>query len=128
MGKWSDTSIGHRGEEYESFKIKMAEKLLDEVSKEFPDIRQCIDSYYTATPLTYRDYTGTEEGGMYGIAKDIHMSAAYRVAQKTKVPNLFLTGQNINSHGMLGVLVGTIVTCSEFLTSKTIYQQILESR
>lgn len=30
----------------------------------------------------------------------------------------------VNSHGMLGVLVGTIVTCSEFLTAKTIYKQI----
>lgn len=38
-----------------------------------------------------------------------------------------MTGQNVNSHGMLGVLVGTIVTCSEFLTAKTIYDQIMEA-
>jgi all-trans-retinol 13,14-reductase len=25
------------------------------------------------------------------------------------------TGQNINSHGILGVLVGTIVTCTEIV-------------
>lgn len=61
---------------------------------------------------------------MYGIAKDITKGAAYRVPQRTKVPNVFQTGQNINSHGMLGVLVGTIVTCSEFLTARTIYEQI----
>ncbi len=125
--RWKDTTVGHRGEAYEDFKKEKAERLLDVVSQDFPDIRKYIDTYYTATPLTYRDYTGTEEGGMYGIAKDIQKSNEYRVTQKTKVPNVLLTGQNINSHGMLGVLVGAIVTCSEFLTSKTIYQQIIES-
>ena len=50
-----------------------------------------------------------------------------RTPQRTKVPNVYLTGQNINSHGMLGALVGTIVTCSEFLTAKTIYEKISEA-
>ncbi len=125
--QWADTTVGHRGEDYETFKRTMAERLLDSMEKDFPGMRDSIESYYTATPLTYRDYTGTQDGGMYGIAKDINMTAAYRVSQRTKVPNVFQTGQNINSHGMLGVLVGTIVTCSEFLTSKTIYQQIIEA-
>jgi len=40
---------------------------------------------------------------------------------------VFLTGQNVNSHGMLGVLVGTIVTCSELLTSRKIYEQIIKA-
>jgi all-trans-retinol 13,14-reductase len=61
---------------------------------------------------------------MYGVAKDITMGAAGRVPYKTKIPNLLLAGQNVNSHGMLGVIVGTIVTCSELLTSQRIYQQI----
>jgi len=37
------------------------------------------------------------------------------------------TGQNINSHGILGVIVGTIVTCSELLTAERIFLQILEA-
>jgi all-trans-retinol 13,14-reductase len=64
---------------------------------------------------------------MYGIVKDINQGAAYRVSHKTKIPNVLLTGQNINSHGALGVLVGTIVTCSELLTAQRIYQQIMEA-
>ena len=65
---------------------------------------------------------------MYGIAKDVSMGPACRVPHKTKIPNLFQTGQNINSHGMLGVLVGTIVTCSELLTSQRVYQQIVNGK
>lgn len=122
--KWQGTRVGRRGADYEDFKRRKAERLLDSLERHVPGIRNGIEEYYTSTPLTYLDYTGTEGGSMYGIAKDVNMGAAYRVPQRTRVPNVYQAGQNINSHGMLGVLVGTIVTCSEFLTSKTIYEQI----
>lgn len=127
VSRWEGTSIGHRGESYELFKKQKAEILINEVNKEFPGFKESIDSHYTATPLTYLNYTGTQDGSMYGVAKDITLGAACRVPHKTKVPNLLLTGQNINSHGMLGVLVGSIVTCSELLTAETIYQKIIET-
>lgn len=125
--RWQGTSCGKRGTDYECFKKYKAEKLLHLVEKHFPGLRKNICDYYTSTPLTYLDYTGTEAGSMYGNAKDISLGAACRVPQRTKIPNVYLTGQNINSHGMLGVLVGTIVTCSEFLPAELIYQQIEEA-
>lgn len=125
--QWMGTHVGRRGDDYEAFKTAKANLLLDAVEKQMPGIRSCIKNVYTSTPLTYLDYTGTEGGSMYGIAKDVRMGAACRVPHRTKIPNVFLTGQNINSHGMLGVLVGTIVTCSEFLTAERIYQQIIEA-
>ncbi len=126
--RWQGTRVGHRGDDYEAFKRQKAERLLDELERHFPGIRADIEHYYTSTPLTYLDYTGTARGSMYGIAKDVRLGAAGRIPHRTKVPNLLLTGQNINSHGMLGVMVGTIVTCSELLTAKTIYEQIVKER
>ncbi len=126
VAQWADTRVGRRGTDYEAFKERKARLLLHSLEQSFPGITDNIAQYYTSTPLTYRDYTGTEGGGMYGVAKDINSSIACRVPHKTKIPNLLQTGQNINSHGMLGVLVGTVVTCSELLTAKTIYQQIVE--
>ena len=113
--KWKDTKVGHRGKDYENFKQRKAERLLDVLNQHFPGIRENLEAYYTSTPLTYLDYTGTERGSMYGNARDIHMGPAGRVPHRTKIPNLFLTGQNINSHGMLGVLVGSVVASSELL-------------
>ena len=113
--KWKGTRVGHRGEDYEAFKREKAERLLDALELEFPGLRSQIADYYTSTPLTYEDYTGTEGGSMYGIARDVSLGAACRVPHRTRVPNVFQTGQNINSHGILGVLVGTIVTCTEIV-------------
>lgn len=122
--RWAGSPVGRRGEAYEDFKRRKAERLLALVERDFPDLRESIKHYYTSTPLTYRDYTGTEDGGMYGVARDIRQGVACRVPQKTKVPGLLLSGQNINSHGILGVLVGSIVTCSELLTAERIYQEL----
>ena len=124
MAPWLNTQIGRRGKTYELFKQEKAERLIAAADKQCPGLRDAIENYWTSTPLTYFDYTGTEHGAMYGVAKDITMGAACHVQYKTKIPNLLLTGQNINSHGMLGVLVGSIVTCSELLTAETIYRQI----
>ena len=115
VAQWYGTKSGRRGADYEAFKQRKADRLLDAVERHFPGLRANIKHCYTSTPLTYRDYTGTEGGGMYGVARDISLGAACKVPHRTKVPNVFMTGQNINSHGMLGVLVGTMVTCDAIL-------------
>lgn len=126
--KWKGTRIGRRGEDYEQFKKLHAELLINEVEKHHPGFTDSIESYYTSTPLTYLDYTGTENGSMYGVAKDVNLGPAGRVPYRTRIPNLLLAGQNVNSHGMLGVIVGTIVTCSELVSAEKIYKQIEESK
>ena len=123
--RWIGTRIGHRGEDYEVFKKKHAEKLIKALEREFPNIKNNIEAYYTSTPLTYLDYTGTEGGSMYGIAKDVSNITGGRVSHKTKIPNLYLAGQNINSHGMLGTIVGTIVTCGEIIPQDKLYHKLL---
>ena len=125
--QWLGTRVGHRGADYEQMKHERAERLIEAVCREHPHLREAIEGYDTSTPLTYYDYTGTEGGSMYGIAKDVSLGPAARVHHRTKVPNLLLTGQNINSHGILGVLVGTVVTCSELLTSEHIFREIVNA-
>ncbi|MCR4995283.1 MAG: NAD(P)/FAD-dependent oxidoreductase [Bacteroidales bacterium] len=127
MAPWVGTEVGHRGADYEQFKRQRAERLIDAVGKAFPTLRDSIEHYYTSTPLTYLNYTGTPEGSAYGIARDISLGVSCHVPQRTKLPGLYLTGQNINSHGILGVLVGTVVTCSDLLGTEYLYQQIIKA-
>ena len=124
--QWSNTTIGCRGEDYEQFKHDMAERLIDAVEQDFPGFRESLADYYAATPLTYRDYTLTPEGSIYGLAKNVN-NIADRVSFKTKVSNLLLVGQNINSHGMLGVLVGTMTVCQHLLGEEKVRQQMIEA-
>jgi len=113
-----------RGADYEAFKKAKAEKLLDCVEEKFPGLRNAIKSYYTATPLSYRDYIGTDDGSMYGIAKDYSNPLKTFISPRTKVNNLYLTGQNLNLHGILGATMSGLVTCVAFLGNEDIIEKI----
>lgn len=130
MKQWENTfaTIPHnrdsRGEEYEEFKLNRAERLINEVEKKFPGFRDNIQSYTTATPLTYRDYMGTNDGSLYGIAKDYKDPIRTFISPTTKIPNLFFTGQNLNMHGVLGVTIGAIRTCGIFMGQNELVNKI----
>ncbi|MNF01378.1 hypothetical protein D3C80_2003600 [compost metagenome] len=46
------------------------------------------------------------------------------ITPRTKVENLFLTGQSINMHGVLGVTIGAVVTCSEIVGKEYLINKI----
>lgn len=127
--QWADTknTVAHkddRGPEYEAFKQKHIELLLTELEKKFPNIRESILSVYASTPLSYRDYIGGQKGNMYGFEKDAENPMKTFISARTKIPNLFLTGQSVNMHGMLGVTIGGFVTCSEILGKEYLINKI----
>ena len=127
--KWKDTfntvaEKDERGKEYERFKAEKTEALLKELEKKFINIRDCISSTYVATPLTYRDYIGSSTGCMYGFAKDADFPLKNYLPPRTKIKNLLLTGQSISMHGILGVTIGAILTCSELIGRKYLVDKI----
>lgn len=118
--QWANTSNTvsekeDRGLEYEKFKQDKQEAFLKVIEKKFPGIRDCIQSVHTSTPLSYRDYIGGSNGNLYGYEKDSNNPMKTFISPKTKLENLLLTGQSINMHGVLGVTIGAVVTCSEIL-------------
>lgn len=113
-----------RGESYAAFKKYKAEILLDLVEEKFPGLRNCIQSYTTSTPLSYRDYIGNYDGSLYGIAKDYKDPLKTFISPRTKIPNLYLTGQNINIHGVLGSTISGLLTCVTLLGNEDIVENI----
>jgi all-trans-retinol 13,14-reductase len=124
VAQWAGTKVGRRGADYESFKQEKAEKLLELLEKQIPGTRSHIEHYYTSSPLTFLDYTGTEKGSMYGVLRDCNESIHSLVSPRTRIPNLFQTGQNVNSHGILGVIIGSILTSGELVGVNHIVEQI----
>ena len=113
-----------RGADYDEFKKRKAEILLDSVEKKFPGLRHHIKAYYTATPLSFRDYIGTDDGSLYGIVKDYKDPLRTFISPRTKLPNLYFTGQNLNLHGILGAAMSALVTCSAFMKNDQIIEKI----
>ncbi len=113
-----------RGDDYKTFKHERAEKLLSCVYERFPLLKESIVDYYVATPLSYRDYIGNGDGSMYGIAKDYNEPFKTLIPARTRIPNLFLTGQNLNLHGVLGATMSGVVTTITIMGNESVIEKI----
>lgn len=115
-----------RGKQYEKFKQEKAEKMIDALEKKIPNLRQAIKKVYTSSPLSYRDYIGSFEGNMYGYIKSSENPLKTMVSPRTKINNLFLTGQSVNMHGILGCTIGAFNTCAEILGKDLVDERLTE--
>ena len=122
------TTPENRGEDYEEFKKIKEEIILKKLEELFPDIRSKIKNVYSSTPLTFRDYIGNYDGSLYGILKDSNNPTKSFINTKTKIPNLFLTGQNLIFHGVLGVTIGAFVTCFEFVDRNKLIEKVKNAK
>ncbi len=129
MAPWAGSTntvidVNDRGQSYEEFKAEHTERLLNEVYKRIPALQGCIAQVYSSTPLSYRDYIYCDSGGMYGYMKDVSSPLRSFISSRTKVPNLFITGQCTNMHGILGVTISAVLTCVDILQDETILDKI----
>lgn len=124
FNKWENTVTGKRGEDYKNFKKHFSETMFDFTCRFFPELKSCVKSIYSTTPLTYRDYNSTPFGSAYGIIKDFHNPIVSHLSSRTKVDNLYFTGQSLNVHGCLGVSVSAAVTCGEIIGMESLAKKI----
>ena len=115
-----------RGKAYQEFKNKKGEEAINEIEKKIPEIRSVTRSVHTSSPLSYRDYIGGYNGNMYGYVKDSSNPLKTIISPKTKISNLFLTGQSVNMHGILGCTIGAFNTCSQILGKEAIDERLIE--
>jgi all-trans-retinol 13,14-reductase len=122
--QWENTTSLKRGEAYNLFKTQYENKVLDMMENIFPDFRSKIETVFSATPLTIRDYYNVKEGAIYGTVSDCNNMPVSHIPIRTKIDNLLLTGQNINLHGILGVPLTAILTCGELVGLEKLLQNI----
>lgn len=113
-----------REEAYLKFKEEKQEKVIQRLEEIYPNIRESIIGVYSSTPLTYRDYIGTKDGSLYGIEKDVNTIGFSKINARTKIPNVFMTGQNLVFHGILGASIGALVTCFNFVDDRELIKKI----
>ena len=105
-------------------KNKKAEECVDFVSKYVPQLKNAVDTIYTSTPLTYKDYVSTVEGSAYGIRKDYNNVMQTLLTPRTPIENLLLTGQSLNLHGILGVSMTSLFTTAEIVGMDTVKEDL----
>ncbi|MEZ5068676.1 MAG: hypothetical protein R2847_09360 [Bacteroidia bacterium] len=120
MGKHFQLTVhpGKLCDDYEKFKKQKEELVIKKLETLYPGIRNSILHVYSSSPLTFRDYTNSVNGSIYGILKNSNSPLSTVINSRTKIPNLYLSGQNLIFHGVLGTSIGANKLRFEFVKSQ----------
>ncbi len=121
--QWHDTHFGKRPDSYKEFKELTASKIINQLHKVFGIDKDSIKYYEGSTPLTNYHFTGSPNGSMYGIKHSINQMRA-PIRARTKVPNIFFTGQSLIFPGIVGVTITSFVTACEIFGMEHIFKRI----
>jgi all-trans-retinol 13,14-reductase len=122
---WDGTKWMKRGEEYEALKEKISKRLLAILYKHIPQAKGKIEHYELSTPLTTQHFINYDEGEIYGLD---HTPKRFRqrfLKPRTRVKNLYLTGQDIVTAGVAAALFSGVITTSA-ITRKNIIKKVMK--
>lgn len=119
FSRWEKTKSGNRGEDYEKFKHQKMQSIIKYVSQFYPQINQSIEQMYSSSPLTVRDYYNNPLGATFS-------QAGVCIPIKTRVNNLFMTGQAVMYQTLFGVAVTSIMT-TETIIGSSIIEEIAKA-
>lgn len=124
--EWRDEPKGKRSSDYETLKSSFVEASLSVVLKLFPQLEGKVDSVAGGSPLTTQFYLAAPRGACYGADHDLsrlhpHVMASMRA--QSPIPNLYLTGQDIFTCGLMGALQGALL-CSGAILKRNLYSDL----
>jgi all-trans-retinol 13,14-reductase len=123
--KWDGTSWMKRGEDYESIKENITNRLLDVLYKHVPSAKGKIVHKELSSPLTTKHFVNYDEGEIYGLDHSPKRFRQRFLKPRTPIKNLFLTGQDIVSAGVAAALFSGVITASA-ITGKNIIKKIMK--
>ncbi len=107
--KWKDQPWGKRGADYEALKQETTERLLEYLYEKLPQLRGKIDYCELSTPLSTDFFCFYGRGEMYGLEHNPERFEQDWLRPRTRIPGLYLTGQDVMSCGVGGAMFAGLV-------------------
>jgi len=110
FARWSQQGWKKRDADYRHLKAQITEQLLDLVEAYYPGFRDLIEYAELATPLTVEHFDASDRGAIYNIPCVPERLGKSWIGSKTPIQNLYLTGSDAMSLGILGAMMGGVKT------------------
>ena len=105
----------NRSQSYLAYKERIGEKLLNNLEKVLPQVRNHIIQMDVSTPVTNEFYIRSTKGSVYGTEKNLMQVGPFTYSNKAEIENLYLCGASILAHGVGGALNSGIQTAAKIL-------------
>lgn len=126
FAKWDGTRWGKRGDDYDAYKAKLSERMLDELFRVEPQTRAAIKHHELSTPLSTKHFTAYQHGEIYGLDHDPGRFEGKFLRPRSPVQGLFLTGQDVVTCGVGAALFSGYLTVSA-ITGENVVMDSLNS-
>lgn len=124
FAKWEETKHKNRGVEYDAFKEKLSQQLLQLLYMRFPHLKDKLEYCELGTPLSNNFYLNSYHGASYGLAHSSERFLQDWLRYDTPIPGLYLTGQDPCSCGIMGAAMGGFM-CTAVVSKMAFLRNIL---
>ncbi len=107
--KWQGTRWKKRGEDYDAFKKRLHESLLEQFFKAMPQLEPMLSMAELSTPLTTDHFNRAMGGSIYGLSPTPERYTNKWLRPKSPVPNLYMAGCDVCSPGVIGAMFGGVL-------------------
>jgi all-trans-retinol 13,14-reductase len=118
--QWKGSTWGKRGGDYESLKAELSERLLHHLYDKLPQLAGKIDYHELSTPLSTEWFSAYQHGELYGLDHTPERLQQDWLTPRTRIPGLWLTGQDILTCGVTGAMMSGLLTATAMVGAKKI--------
>jgi len=107
---WKEGRWRRRGEDYDQLKTTLSAQLLDQLCRHMPGLRSMVAFTELSTPLSTEHFTRSAQGSIYGLEPVPERYQTRALRPQTPLPGLFLSGADMASVGVMGAMVGGVLS------------------
>jgi len=111
--QWEDFRTHKRGDEYDQYKEKFAQKLLEILYEKVPQVKGKVLWYECGTPISDANFLQSYKGGSYGTRCNLEFasknSSRWVMRPDTEIDNLYMAGQDAWTPAVAGAMYGGLL-------------------
>jgi all-trans-retinol 13,14-reductase len=109
FARWRDARWRRRGADYDAFKTRLRDRLLEQFLQRMPALRPLVAHAELSTPATTQSLTLAPDGAIYGLAATPERFANPWLVPRTPVPGLFLSGVDVGNVNVVGAMMSGLL-------------------
>ncbi|MEY4745101.1 MAG: hypothetical protein RL272_1046 [Candidatus Parcubacteria bacterium] len=106
---WRGKKWMRRGEDYESFKRRLQDSMLEQLFRRLPGLRPMLDYAELSTPVSTDHFVRSAGASIYGLESTPERFGCRWLRSLTPVPGLLLAGVDVGGPGVMGGAMGGVM-------------------